>query len=170
MIFKKQTDNDSVFLMLSAAGIMCNFLWSLWDSIIREVTAVYYPIDIIAAIVGFSTYWFKKYFRNASENAKLNEQLQKADKLKDQFLANTSHELRTPLHGIMNIAQNVVAKEKEMLNERSLKDMELLITISRRMSHMLGDLLDVARLQEHRIVLQQEPLQIQSTVPVSSAC
>ncbi|MFC5702634.1 ATP-binding protein [Cohnella faecalis] len=165
MIFKKQTDNDSVFLMLSAAGIMCNFLWSLWDSIIREVTAVYYPIDIIAAIVGFSTYWFKKYFRNASENAKLNEQLQKADKLKDQFLANTSHELRTPLHGIMNIAQNVVAKEKEMLNERSLKDMELLITISRRMSHMLGDLLDVARLQEHRIVLQQEPLQIQSTVP-----
>ncbi|MFD0679685.1 MULTISPECIES: hybrid sensor histidine kinase/response regulator [unclassified Paenibacillus] len=160
MIFRKQSDKDDIFLLISAVGVMSSFIWSL-----SNYFPVYYPIDIIAAIIGFSTYWFKKYFRNSNENARLNEQLKIADKLKDQFLANTSHELRTPLHGIMNIAQTVVAKEKEKLNERSLKDMELLITISNRMSHMLGDLLDVARLQEHRIVLQQEPLQIQSVVP-----
>ncbi|MFF2911600.1 ATP-binding protein [Paenibacillus sp. NPDC057934] len=160
MLFRKQKDKDVVFMLLSAAGIISNLLWNIWGSVL-----VYYPIDIIAAIVGFSAYWFKKYFQNAKENAQLNEQLKKADKLKDQFLANTSHELRTPLHGIMNIAQNVVTKENEKLYESSRKDMELLITISRRMSHMLGDLLDVARLQEHRITLHQEPLQIQSVVP-----
>ncbi|MEC0226726.1 hybrid sensor histidine kinase/response regulator [Paenibacillus alba] len=164
MIFKKQTDQDVFFLLLTAFGIISNLIWSIVESI-TDITTVYYPIDIIAAIIGFSAYWFKKYFRHSRENTQLNEQLKKADKLKDQFLANTSHELRTPLHGIMNIAQTVVTKEKEKLNESSLKDMELLITISRRMSHMLGDLLDVARLQEHRIVLQQEPLQIQSIVP-----
>ncbi|OAB31625.1 histidine kinase [Paenibacillus macquariensis subsp. macquariensis] len=161
MIFGKQADNDGVFLLLSAAGVMSSLIWSLWNS----HTAVYYPIDIIAAIIGFSAYWFKKYFRNSIENTKLTEQLKYADKLKDQFLANTSHELRTPLHGIMNIAQTIVTKEKESLNESSLKDMELLITISRRMSHMLGDLLDVARLKEHRIILQQEPIQVQSIIP-----
>lgn len=164
LIFKKQTDKDVVYLLLTAAGIMSNLSWSIVESA-KEVTTVYYPFDIITAITGFSTYWFKKYFRNSRENAKLNEQLRMADKLKDQFLANTSHELRTPLHGIMNIAETVVAKEKEKLNESSLKEMELLITISRRMSHMLGDLLDVARLQEHRIVLRQEPLNIQSIAP-----
>ncbi|WP_407922552.1 hybrid sensor histidine kinase/response regulator [Brevibacillus choshinensis] len=164
MIFRKQADIDTVFLLLCAAGIMSNLLWSLWNNY-REVTVVYYPFDIIAAIVGFSTYWFKKFFRHSMENTKLNEQLKQADKLKDQFLANTSHELRTPLHGIMNIAQTVVTNEKEKMSTKSLKDMELLITISKRMSHMLGDLLDVARLQEHRIVLQQEPLKIQSIVP-----
>ncbi|MFD2170478.1 ATP-binding protein [Tumebacillus lipolyticus] len=164
MIFKEKADKDVVFLLLTAAGILSNLSWSIVESEL-EVTTVYYPINLIAALLGFSTYWFKKYFRNSRENALLNEQLKRADKLKDQFLANTSHELRTPLHGIINIAQSVVTKEKEKLNERSLKDMELLITISRRMSHMLGDLLDVARLQEHRIVLQQEPLQIQSIVP-----
>ncbi|WP_246079437.1 hybrid sensor histidine kinase/response regulator [Paenibacillus piri] len=160
MIFRKQADPDIVFMLLSAAGVMSSLIWSLWNSY-----TVYYPIDIIAAIVGFSAYWFKKYFRKSSENAKLNEQLKKADKLKDQFLANTSHELRTPLHGIINIAQTVVTNERTKMNENSVKDMELLITISRRMSHMLGDLLDAARLQEHRIVLQQEPLKIQSIVP-----
>ncbi len=164
MIFKKQKDKDVVFLLISAAGIISNLLWSMVESV-KDVTTVYYPIDIIVAIVGFSTYWFKKYFRNSRENAELNEQLKRADKLKDQFLANTSHELRTPLHGIINIAQTVVTKETGKLRESSLKDMELLITISRRMSHMLGDLLDVVRLQEHRIVLQQEPLHVQSIAP-----
>jgi len=164
LIFKKQTDNDVPFLLLTAAGIMSNITWSLFESSM-DVTTVYYPIDILVAMIGFSTYWFKKYFRHSRENSELNEQLKRADKLKDQFLANTSHELRTPLHGIMNIAQNVVAKEQGKLDENSRKDMELLITISRRMSHMLGDLLDVARLQEHRIALRQEPLRIQSLVP-----
>lgn len=164
LIFKKQADKDVVFLLVTAAGIISNLLWSIVESA-KEVTTVYYPVDIIVALTGFSSYWFKKFIRNSRENAKLNEQLRRADKLKDQFLANTSHELRTPLHGIMNIAQTVVTKEKTKLNESSLKDMELLLTISRRMSHMLGDLLDVARLQGHRIALQQEPLRIQAVVP-----
>ncbi|MGE6576901.1 ATP-binding protein [Paenibacillus xylanexedens] len=164
MLFRKQADRDMVFLLLTAGGIISNMLWSTSETS-KDVTTVYYPIDIIFAITGFSAYWFKKYFRNASENMKLNTELQKGDKIKDQFLANTSHELRTPLHGIINIAHNVITREKSRLDERSLEDMELLITIGRRMSHLLGDLLDVVRLKEHRIELRQGPLSIQSVVP-----
>lgn len=51
-----------------------------------------------------------------------------------------------------------------MLDEQSSKDLELLITISHRMSLMLNDLLDVTRLQEKRIVLQREPLAMGSLV------
>ncbi len=164
LLFKKQEDKDIVFLLLSGAAIISNLLWSFWNYN-GQFILVYYPLDIIAAIVGFSAYWFKKYFRNVKKIMDLTKKLKKADKLKDQFLANTSHELRTPLHGIMNIAQNVVTKEEGRLYESSREDMELLITISHRMSRMLGDLLDVARLQEHRITLQREPIAIQSVVP-----
>lgn len=164
MIFRKQADRDIVFLLLTAGGIISNLIWSVVETA-KDVTTVYYPIDIIFAITGFSAYWFKKYFRNVRENMKLNTELQKGDKIKDQFLANTSHELRTPLHGIINIAHNVITREKNRLDERSLEDMELLITIGRRMSHLLGDLLDVVRLKEHRIELRQGPLSIQSVVP-----
>lgn len=164
MIFKNQTSKDIIFLLLSAAGILSNLIWSLLDHHMN-ITTVYYPIDIIVAITGFSSYWFKQYFRKANENAELTEQLQRSNKLKDQFLANTSHELRTPLHGIMNIAQTIVTKEKSRMDTSSVKDMELLVSVSSRMSYMLDDLLDAARLREHRIVLQQAPLQIQSIVP-----
>ncbi len=164
MIFKNHTYKDMIFLLLSAAGILSNLNWSILNEFFN-ITTVFYPIDIIVAITGFSSYWFKQYFHKANENAELTEQLQRSNKLKDQFLANTSHELRTPLHGIMNIAQTVVTKEKSRMDANSVKDMELLISVGRRMTYMLGDLLDAARLREHRIVLQQAPLRIQSIVP-----
>ncbi|HIW32144.1 MAG TPA: response regulator [Candidatus Paenibacillus intestinavium] len=161
---KSPIHSDAIFLILSVAAILSSGIWGAFYNN-SDYIGVYYPIDIIAAIIGFSTYWFKKYFRNAEQNKELNEQLQKSDKLKDQFLANTSHELRTPLHGIINIAQTVITKEKTMMNEQSVQDMELLITISRRMSHLIGDLLDVAKLQEHHITIHQQPIYVQSIVP-----
>lgn len=164
MILKGENNNGRVFLLLSAAGIISNILWTLWNSY-KDTSLVYYPLDMIAAIIGFAAYWFREFFFKSAENAKLNKKLKKEDKLKDQFLANTSHELRTPLHGMMNIVHTILTKEQQKLDPTSLKNMNLLLTISRRMSHMLDDLLDVARLHEHRITLQQEPLKIQAMVP-----
>ncbi|WP_020430710.1 hybrid sensor histidine kinase/response regulator [Paenibacillus riograndensis] len=161
MVLGKQ--EDAVFLLFAAVAILSSVLWGVVES--RGNTSnFFYPVDIIAAIIGFSAYWFKRYFRNSEENIKLNRQLQENDRLKDQFLANTSHELRTPLHGIISIAQTVAAKEHSVMDSKSVQDMDLLLTISRRMSHLLNDLLDVTRLQDKRIELQREPLSIQSLV------
>ncbi|USG68495.1 ATP-binding protein [Brevibacillus ruminantium] len=152
---------DSVFLLFAATSIVSAVVWGLLNYNL-EITSVYYPIDIILSIVGFSAYGFKQYFRKAQENSILNEQLRKSDKMKDLFLANTSHELRTPLHAIINIAQSVALNEKQSLDDKSRQDMELLVTIGRQMSHMLNDLLDVVRLQNNLIQLQKEPLLMQS--------
>lgn len=157
-------NNDLIFPLLSALAILNNYAWSL-AGYSGSSTLMYYPIDILTAIVGFSVYWFKQYFRHARENIKYNEQLRMADKRKDLFLANTSHELRTPLHGIMNIARNIERKEREHLTESSREELNLLVTVSQRMSHILDDLLDVVRLKEHRITLKQEAIYIQAVVP-----
>ncbi|OZB90857.1 ATP-binding protein [Paenibacillus sp. XY044] len=161
MVYRKQ--RDAFIILLSAVSVLSNILWGVvnFDWI---ASPIYYPIDILAAIIGFSTYWFIRYFRNAAENAKLNAQLQAADERKDQFLANTSHELRTPLHGIINIAQSVLAREDGAIQKDSRSNMELLITISRRMAHLLNDLLDASRLKDHRIVLRQESLQVEPVI------
>ncbi|GIO34832.1 MULTISPECIES: ATP-binding protein [Paenibacillus] len=159
----RQKQKDAFLILLAAASVISNILWGMvnfdWN-----FTPIYYPVDILAAIVGFSAYWFKRYFRNAAENAKLNEQLRKADERKDQFLANTSHELRTPLHGIINIAQSVLTRQQHSMDPESLKNMELLVTISRRMSYLLSDLLDAVRLKDQGIVLRQRPLQVETVV------
>ncbi|WP_340025403.1 ATP-binding protein [Paenibacillus sp. FSL K6-1096] len=159
MVIRQQ--QDAVFLLFAAAAIGSSVIGGALESN-NKTSILYYPVDVIAAIIGFSAYWFKRYFRNSEENLLLNQQLKESDRKKDQFLANTSHELRTPLHGIISIAQTVASKEQAALDSQSYQDLQLLITISRRMSLMLNDLLDVTRLQEKRIILQQEPLAIGS--------
>lgn len=159
-----QSQRDALFLLLAAAGVSSSVFWGVLQNE-GSVDSIFYPVDMIAAIVSFCAYWFKRYFRNTEENAELTGRLRQADKVKDDFLANTSHELRTPLHGIMNIAQTVITNEQQGMNPKSVKDMELLITISRRMSSLLGDLLDISRLQDKKIVLRRERLQLQAIVP-----
>ncbi|UUZ95351.1 response regulator [Paenibacillus sp. P25] len=161
MVLKRQ--HDSIYLLLAIISIASSIVWGTFQ-FSEKVTSVFFPVDLIAAIVAFSAYWFKRYFRHAEENARLNEQLRESDRLKDRFLANTSHELRTPLHGIMNIAQNLVAGRRQSLDGPSLEDLRLIISIGRRMSHMVEDLLDIVRLQEKRIVLKKEPLAVASVV------
>jgi len=162
LIGKLRNDRDLWFLLLTASGFLANLGWRALQSG-ETYSGLYYPVDVLVTIIGFSTYWFSKYFRNARENAKLNEKLKREDALKDQFLANTSHELRTPLHGIRNIVQAVA--DRQQPDRESKEDLERVIQISRRMSHMLDNLLDMARLKEERIQLHRERLSIQAILP-----
>ena len=81
--------DDAIFLLFQRRFLQC-YLGSTHE--ISGTSKVYYPVDVIAAIIGFSAYWFKRYFRNVDKISKLNRELQKADKMKDRFLAQTSHE------------------------------------------------------------------------------
>ncbi|MEK5397943.1 ATP-binding protein [Paenibacillus sp. FSL K6-2859] len=151
----------ALFLLCSVLAVINNIMWA---SVYYAGTSqfMFYPVDLIAALAAFSTYWFRRYFHQSHQNVLLNAQLAESNKLKDRFLANTSHELRTPLHGIMNIAQSVLIRKKHELDEESQRDMELLIMVSRRMSLMLNDLLDVVRLQDKRIVMNIKVVQVRS--------
>ncbi|MEI2396762.1 ATP-binding protein [Paenibacillus phytohabitans] len=149
------------FLLLATISILSSSAWGLINAHL-EVINIYFPFDVLVAIISFSAYWFKQYFRNSQENAKLNEQLRVADKQKDDFLANTSHELRNPLHGMLNMAQTVLDSEKHSLSGESVQNLELVITVGRRMSFMLNDLLDLTRLKEGNIRLHVQTVQVQA--------
>nr|WP_241230815.1 ATP-binding protein [Paenibacillus sp. PAMC 26794] len=166
LFFRMATEkrSDASFLLFAATSSLSSALWGVVNSH-NEITNVYYPIDVIAAIFCFSTYWFKKYFRNSGEIEKLYEQLKEEDRQKDQFLVNTAHELRTPLHGIINIAESIAVRERRKSGGQQAEDMKLLVTIGRRMSQLVDDLLDVVRLNEKRIKLQKKPLSLASVIP-----
>ncbi len=154
-------DRDVLFLLLGVTAITTNALWGfIKNTIWTELS--FYPLDFIIAFLALAAYWFKQYFRSSVQTQKLAEKLQKADKLKDDFLANTSHELRNPLHGIINIAQSVLDTGKNTLGDINTKNLEVLVSVGKRMSFLINDLLELNQLQESGIVLQTSPTRIQT--------
>ena len=95
-----------------------------------------------------------------SELRASNVQLQRLDEAKDEFISMASHQLRTPLTSIkgylsMLIEGDVgeVSKEqKRMLNEAFVS--------SERMVRLIGDFLNVSRLQTGKFVIDKHPVDL----------
>lgn len=155
-------DKDNILLLLAIIAAIGSLIWFI-IIIALDIEMISYPFDLLIATICFCTYWFKQYFRIHQESQLLTSKLQEADKKKDDFLVTVAHEMRNPIHGIMNISQAVVRREKGSLADKSVKDLELLTTVSHRMSMLLNDLLDLARLKENRIVIQPKDVSVHNT-------
>lgn len=92
------------------------------------------------------------------------ENLQHADKLKDEFLANTSHELRTPLHGMIGIAESLLGGAAGPLNNNVRANLQLLMASGRRLSNLVNDILDFAKLRHQDLRLALRAVDVASAV------
>ncbi|MGG1518706.1 ATP-binding protein [Paenibacillus oryzisoli] len=154
---------DAIFLLLAISSVTSSIIWG----IIKNRTLLdfgFYPYDIFFAIVSFAAYWFKQYFWHAEQATRLAQELQQADKMKDEFLASTSRELRTPLHDMINIAQSVRERGQEPLAGKNDADLELLITIGHRLSFMVNELSDLVLIKENRLLLRLNELRLAPVV------
>ncbi|MEH2245992.1 response regulator [Nostoc sp.] len=90
------------------------------------------------------------------------EQLQRANQIKDEFLAVLSHELRSPLNPILGWAQLL---QKGKLN--AARQHEALLTIERNaklQSQLIEDLLDISRIMRGKLSLTVAPLNLISVI------
>ncbi|HPA72277.1 MAG TPA: SpoIIE family protein phosphatase [Spirochaetota bacterium] len=83
-----------------------------------------------------------------------NRELRRLDALKDEFLANTSHELRTPVSGMIGLAESLLAGSSGPVDESARRDLELIVQSGRRLSRLVGDILDFSRLKNSDISLE----------------
>ncbi|MFE3573876.1 ATP-binding protein [Lysinibacillus sp. NPDC059133] len=154
---------SNIFLLLAILAFGNNMIWD-GLLLIFGIKVIMYPFDLIITMACLATLWFKGYAKVHSETKELATKLQKTDKLKDEFLANTSHELRNPLHGILNISKAVLEREERALSDKSVKDLETVLSVGSRMSLMLNDLLDVMSLKENNTKLKLSTVSIHAIV------
>lgn len=155
--------NSNIFLLFAILAFGNNLIWD-GLLLIFGIKLIMYPFDIVITVACLAILWFKGYAKVHSETKELAIKLQKTDKLKDEFLANTSHELRNPLHGILNISKAVLEREDRVLSDKSVKDLETVLSVGRRMSLMLNDLLDVMSLKENNPKLNLKTFSIHPIV------
>jgi len=152
---------DIIFLLLACLFVGVNVVWTIVYAILG-LEVVHYPFNLIFAVLAFAAYWFRRFFRATTETKQLAEKLQQEDKRKDEFLVNTSHELRNPLHGIINITQAIIEDTDNPLHDEHKKRLDILLHVSKRLTLMLDDLLDVTRLKENTIRLHEKKINLRS--------
>jgi len=94
----------------------------------------------------------------------MSERLLSLDKLKDEFLDNTSHELQTPLNGIINISEALLEDSSESISNKEKQDLLIIVSISRRLSELIKDILDMTRLKRNEIKLVKTNIDIESNL------
>ncbi|MFD2189733.1 ATP-binding protein [Pistricoccus aurantiacus] len=97
--------------------------------------------------------------RIGEELRSANERLMELDRLKDEFVAMVSHELRTPLTSIRAFAE--ILKENPNLDEaKQAHFLDVVVRESQRLSRLIEDILDLARLESGRMALNPRPLDL----------
>lgn len=154
---------SNLLLLSSILALLHHVLWSLsWRD--SGMSYVHYPFDLIIAMGCLASVWFKDYFKMHANTKELAATLQRMNDHKDQFLANTSHEFKNPLHSILNMSQSVLKRERHLLQERSIKELETVLTVGRRLSLILNDLIDVMSLREGNPRLQKKAIRLQPVI------
>ena len=87
-----------------------------------------------------------------------NRKLHKLDEAKDEFISMASHQLRTPLTSVKGYLSMVLEGDAGKITEEQKKLLEEAYSSSQRMVYLIGDFLNVSRLQTGKFML--EPAQV----------
>lgn len=80
------------------------------------------------------------------------EAAEAANRMKSSFLANMSHEMRTPLNGIVGMADLLADTP---MNAEQAEYVQLVQASARALTVIVNDLLDLARIEADRLVLEE---------------
>ncbi|MGK5091319.1 7TM diverse intracellular signaling domain-containing protein [Deltaproteobacteria bacterium TL4] len=90
------------------------------------------------------------------------ENLKRADKLKDEFMANTSHELRTPLNGIIGLSESILDGIGGAISEIHAENLKMIIQSGKRLANLVNDILDFSKMKNHELELQLKAVDLKS--------
>jgi two-component system, sensor histidine kinase len=140
--------------------------WTPLEHYTAATLLVYAAMLFLEAL--YSHRRFSESVRLRFENAAIADERHRAlvfaehsNAAKTRFLASVSHELRTPLNGIIGMTQLVAVEPLSTLQRQRL---DVLRHSAEHLVNVIGDLLDLSRIEFDRIELNPQPTLIAQTV------
>jgi signal transduction histidine kinase len=99
------------------------------------------------------------------ELKKAKEKAEEASKLKTQFISTISHELRTPLYGVVGITNMLSDEHKELTDSPHLNSLKF---SARYLLSLVNDLLQINKIEENKVVLENLTMNIKDEVNMVS--
>jgi signal transduction histidine kinase len=103
--------------------------------------------------------------RQQTETLRAKEQAEEASRAKSRFLATMSHELRTPLNAIIGFSEVMQTNAFGPLGSPKYAEYAAAINASgRHLLNLIGDILDMSRIEAGRYTLHATPLELGEVV------
>lgn len=93
-----------------------------------------------------------------------NEQLRSLDATKDEFVSMASHQLRTPLTSVKGYLSMVLEGDAGEITAPQRQLLQEAFTSSERMVHLIGDFLNVSRLQTGKFIIDRTQVDLAQLV------
>ena len=94
-----------------------------------------------------------------------NAQLKKLDKSKDEFISMASHQLRTPLTAVKGYVSMLLDGDIGPVTKEQRQVLEQAFDSSQRMVFLIGDFLNVSRIQTGKFMLELAPINLANLIP-----
>ena len=103
------------------------------------------------------------------ELAERNMEVERANRLKSEFLASMSHELRTPLHTVIGFAELLGEETQGPLNDKQKRFIQHIHKDSLHLLELINDVLDLSKIEAGRVHLRRELFDFSSVLEESMA-
>ena len=90
----------------------------------------------------------------------LNQELQRTNQLKNQFLANTSHEIRTPLSSIIGFTHLLLAQGYDPSKQRHHEYLNIIQSSGKHLLALINDILDLSKIEANQLEVNWERLDV----------
>lgn len=131
----------------------------VYDLAVAATVAVFFTFMSVMAVRYNRMLWAGKLDQALVELK--SRQAHDANLAKNEFLANVSHEIRTPLNGILGMAS--LLRDAEL--DHVLTDqVETLLYSAECLDRIVGDLLDLVRVESGRLALVEETFQLPTVI------
>lgn len=155
---------DMVYLLMSVQSVVVMIAVSILHVVGLLPDQSLIAVEMLVFVIAQALLLARRFAESFRKVEHLSRRLLTLDGLKNEFMANTSHELRTPLHGIVNIAESLLAGAGGQLNTKQASDLSMIASTGKRLSALINDILDFSRLKNGDIVLNRQPVELRSTV------
>lgn len=150
--FRRTTDpetarsEESGAIHAALSGTTGRTLLSLHAPIPRDLDTLFFPVPGRDGLEGFGL-----LTRDVTREREL-------DRMKDELIATVSHELRTPLASLVGFSELLLTREFPEARRREF--LETMLQEGRRLTALLGDFLDLQRLQSGLVRLRAETVDL----------
>ena len=94
-----------------------------------------------------------------------NHEVERATRLKSQFLASMSHELRTPLNAIVGFSELLAEETAGQLNDKQRRFVKHIKQGSAHLLQLINDILDLSKIEAGQLELRCEDFQVRDALP-----